>query len=113
MVTGRSAGTVSSNGTSSCFKTLRSAISGSSRSTGSSSRDLPSSTKIIVATAVIGLVIEEMDPDQRGPACQTPSTFPAGSRNVATQRFPSGYGALTTSPPCAAIRPRVASMPLT
>ena len=57
---GRCAGTVSSSGPSSRFSTLRSASSGSSRSTGSSSRSLHSSTRIIAAAAVIGLVIEEM-----------------------------------------------------
>jgi len=36
-------------------------------------------------------------PRQR--CCQTPITFPAGSRNVATHRSPSGYGGSTTSPP--------------
>ena len=40
------------------FSTLRFASSGSSRSTGSSSLSLPSSTSIITATAVIGFVIE-------------------------------------------------------
>src|SRR2546421_8543715 len=59
-VIGRFAGTVSSSGPSSRFNTLRSASSGSQRSTGSSSRSLHSSTRIIVATAMIGLVIEEM-----------------------------------------------------
>src|SRR6266542_5534080 len=37
----------------------------------------------------------------RGPVCHTPMTFPAGSRNVATHRSPSGYGAVTTLPPWA------------
>jgi hypothetical protein len=32
---------------------------------------------------------------QRGPCCQTPMTLPAGSRNVATHRSPSGYGDVT------------------
>jgi Transposase DDE domain len=36
-----------------------------------------------------------------GPCCQTPITFPAGSRKVATRRSPSGYGGVTTSPPWA------------
>jgi len=31
--------------------------------------------------------------------CQTPITFPAGSRKVATPKSPSGYGGVTTSPP--------------
>ena len=59
-VIGRCAGTVSSSGPSRRFRTWRSASSGSSRSTGSSSRSLHSSTRIMVAAAVIGLVIEEM-----------------------------------------------------
>jgi hypothetical protein len=59
-VIGRCAGTVSFRGPSSRRSTLRSASSGSRRSTGSSSRSVHSSTRIIVATAVIGLVIEEM-----------------------------------------------------
>jgi hypothetical protein len=57
-VTARLAGTVSSIGASMARKTLRSASSGSHRSTGSSSRNLHSSTRIIAATAVTGLVIE-------------------------------------------------------
>ncbi len=57
-VTGRLAGTTSSIGPSMLLSTLRSAISGSSRSTGSSRRSLPSSTRIIAATAVIGLVMD-------------------------------------------------------
>jgi hypothetical protein len=36
---------------------------------------------------------------QRGPRCQTPTTFPAGSRKVDTHKSPSGYGCATTSPP--------------
>ena len=59
-VIGRFAGTVSSSGPSSRLSTRRLASSGSSRSTGSSSRSLHSSTRIIAATAVIGLVIEVM-----------------------------------------------------
>ena len=35
---------------------------------------------------------------EREPRCQTPTTFPAGSRNVATHKSPSGYGSVTTSP---------------
>ncbi len=57
---GRLAGTVSSSGPSMRFNTLRLASSGSRWSTGSSSRSLHSSSRIIVATAVIGLVIEVM-----------------------------------------------------
>src|SRR6266446_4585828 len=56
----RFAGSVSSIGPSSRFNTRRSASSGKSRSTGSSSRSLHSSTRIIAAAAVIGLVIEAM-----------------------------------------------------
>src|SRR5665647_142407 len=59
-VIGRIAGTVSWSGPSSRFRTLRSASSGSSRSTGSSRRSLHSSTRIIAAAAVTGLVIDEM-----------------------------------------------------
>jgi hypothetical protein len=59
-VIGRLAGTVSSSGPSNRLRTLRSASSGSSRSTGSSSRSLHSSTRIIAAAAVTGLVMEEM-----------------------------------------------------
>ena len=35
----------------------------------------------------------------RGPCCQTPIAFPAGSRVIATHRSPSGYGSVVTSPP--------------
>jgi hypothetical protein len=35
----------------------------------------------------------------RGPCCQTPIAFPAGSRVIATHRSPSGYGLVVTSPP--------------
>jgi hypothetical protein len=35
----------------------------------------------------------------RGPCCQTPMAFPAGSRVIATHRSPSGYGLVVTSPP--------------
>ena len=59
-VIGRSAGTVSSTGPSMRRTTLRSASSGRSRSTGSSSRTTHSSSRISVATAVTGLVIDEM-----------------------------------------------------
>ena len=59
-VIGRCAGTVSSSGPSMRFKTLRSASSGRSRSTGSSNASAPSSTSIIVARARIGLVIDVM-----------------------------------------------------
>src|SRR5438132_8480418 len=45
------------------------------------------------------------------PCCQTPTTFPAGSRNVATRRSPSGSGGLTTSPPCAPTFPTVSPPP--
>ena len=59
-VIGRRAGTVSSSGPSMRFRTLRSASSGSSRSTGSANATLPSSTSIIVAAARTGFVIEVM-----------------------------------------------------
>jgi len=59
-VIGRFAGTVSPSGPSSRFGTVRWASSGSSRSTGSSSRSLHSSTRIIVAAAAIGLVSDAM-----------------------------------------------------
>ena len=57
--------------------------------------------------------IAALDMRHRGPSCQTPSTLPAGSLNVATQRSPSGYGGLTSAPPLAATRSRAASMPWT
>jgi hypothetical protein len=57
-VIARLAGTVSSIGPSMARSTLRSASSGNQRSTASSRRNLHSSTKIIAATAVTGLVIE-------------------------------------------------------
>ena len=59
-VIGRLAGTVSSSPASIRRSTRRLASSGSSRSTGSSSLNLPSSTSIITAAAVIALVIEAM-----------------------------------------------------
>jgi hypothetical protein len=59
-VIGRLAGTVSSSGPSSFFSTVRLASSGKKRSTGSSSRSVHSSTRIIVAAAITGLVIEAM-----------------------------------------------------
>jgi len=59
-VIARFAGSVSSSVPLSRFKTWRFASSGSHRSTGSSSRSVHSSTRIIVAAAVIGLVMEEM-----------------------------------------------------
>ena len=59
-VIGRYAGTVSSSSASGRFSTCRSASSGSSRFTGSSSRSRHSSTRIMAATAVTGLVIDEM-----------------------------------------------------
>ena len=57
---GRFAGSVSSQWAVEPFSTRRPASSGSSRSTGSSSRSLHSSTRIIAAAAVIGLVMDEM-----------------------------------------------------
>ena len=57
-VIARFAGSVSSSGPSSRFNTWRSASSGNSPSTGSSSRSLHSSTRIIAAAAVTGFVIE-------------------------------------------------------
>jgi hypothetical protein len=59
-VIGRLAGTVLSNGASILVSILRPASSGSNLSTGSSMRTLPSSTRIMVAAAVTGLVIEEI-----------------------------------------------------
>ena len=55
---GRFAGTVSSSGLSIVRRTWRSFSSGSHSSTGSSSRSLHSSTRIMAPTAVIGLVME-------------------------------------------------------
>ena len=46
----------------------------------------------------------------RGPRCQTPMAFPAGSRVIATHRSPSGYGLVVTLPPQSVIRVRVSSM---
>ena len=60
MVIGRWAGTESSSSASGRRSTCRLASSGSSRSTGSSSRSMHSSTQIMPAAAVTGLVIEEM-----------------------------------------------------
>ena len=57
--------------------------------------------------------IAALDMRHRGPSCQAPSTLPAGSLNVATQRSPSGYGGLTIAPPLAATRSKAASMPWT
>src|SRR5438876_8249648 len=51
---------ISSSGLSMRLRTLRFASSGSSGSTGSSRRSFASSTRIIAAAAVIGLVIEAM-----------------------------------------------------
>ena len=59
-VIGRSAGTVSSSGPVGSARTRRSASSGSRSSTGSSRRSRHSSTSISAATAVIGLVVDEM-----------------------------------------------------
>ena len=59
-VIGRCAGTVSSSGPPGRASTRRSASSGSSPSTGSSRRMTHSSTRISAATAVTGLVIDEM-----------------------------------------------------
>jgi len=49
----------------------------------------------------------------RGPCCQTPIAFPAGSRVIATHRSPSGYGLVVTSPPESVTRARVSSMSCT
>ena len=57
---GRLAGTVSSSGPSILRSTRRFANSGSRRSTDSFTSSLPSSTSIMAAAAVIGLVIEAM-----------------------------------------------------
>jgi hypothetical protein len=59
-VISRFAATVSSSGPSIRRSTRRSASSGMSRRTGSSSASLASSTKIKAATAVTGFVIDEM-----------------------------------------------------
>ena len=59
-VIARLAGTVSSSGLSMRLRTLRLASSGSKGSTGSSSRSFASSTRIIAAAAVMGLVIDAM-----------------------------------------------------
>ena len=57
-VIGRAAGTTSSTGLAGVRTTLGSASSGSQRATGSSSAIRPSSTSIMTAAAVIGLVID-------------------------------------------------------
>ncbi|MGA8923980.1 MAG: hypothetical protein WB682_12620 [Candidatus Dormiibacterota bacterium] len=54
-VIGRFAGTVESTGPPTSLSTLRAASSGSNRSTGSSRRNRPSSTRIMAAAAVTGL----------------------------------------------------------
>jgi hypothetical protein len=59
-VIARFAGTVSSSGLSSARRTLRFPSSGRNRSTGPSIRSVASSTRIMAAAAVIGLVIEAM-----------------------------------------------------
>jgi len=46
----------------------------------------------------------------RGPRCQTPIAFPAGSRVIATHRSPSGYGSVVTAPPESVTLARVSSM---
>ena len=59
-VMARRAGTVYSSGPSTRISTRRSASSGSRSSTGSSSRSTHSSTRIIAAAAVTGLLIDAM-----------------------------------------------------
>ncbi len=59
---GDGGGRPDSSGASSGLSTLRCASSGRNSSTGSSSRSLHSSTRIIAAAAVIGFVIEAMRP---------------------------------------------------
>jgi hypothetical protein len=49
----------------------------------------------------------------RGPCCQTPIAFPAGSRVIATHRSPSGYGMVVTSPPESVTLARASSMSCT
>src|SRR5688572_16096679 len=49
----------------------------------------------------------------RGPCCHMPISLPAGSRSVATQRSPSGYGGLTTTLPAACIFSSIMSSPCT
>jgi hypothetical protein len=80
-VIARFAGSVSSSGPSSRFNTWRSASSGNSPSTGSSSRSLHSSTRIIAAAAVTGFVIEAMRKD-----CISLSRIAAAQR-LHTERF--------------------------
>jgi hypothetical protein len=58
MVIGRAAGTTSSTGLAGVRTTFGAASSGSHRSTGSWSAIRPSSTSIMTAAAVMGLVIE-------------------------------------------------------
>jgi hypothetical protein len=49
-------------------------------------------------------------PCTREPCCQTPIALPAGSLVIATQRSPSGYGLVVTSPPASVTRARASSM---
>src|SRR5688572_2123487 len=49
----------------------------------------------------------------RTPCCHMPISLPAGSRSVATQRSPSGYGGLTTTLPAACIFSSIMSSPCT
>ncbi len=91
---GRWAGTVSSRSASGRRSTRRWPSSGSSRSTGSSSRSRQSSTQIMAATAVTGLVMDEMrkivsrrigssEPSAIAP---TASTWPSPRRAIIVTR---------------------------
>ncbi len=86
---GRLAGTVSSSGPLMSFNTWRFASSGRSRSTGSSSRSLPSSTRIMAAAAVIGSDMEAMRKMESRCSladCRT-STWPVTSTSVSPLRW--------------------------
>lgn len=99
-VIGRAAGTTSSTGASGVRTTTGFAISGSHRSTGSSSAIRPSSTSIITAAAVMGLVIEairkiesraigEPPPRAAEPAVSTSTRSPRATSATAPGSEPS------------------------
>lgn len=67
-----------------------------------------------VTPAPVGrLHADRYEAPARGPCCQTPTAFPAGSRVIATHRSPSRYGMVVTSPPESVTRARVSSMSCT
>ena len=84
MVIERSAGTVSSSGPPGSTSTRRSAISGRCSSTGSSSRNRHSSTRVIAATATTGFVIDEMRKIVFGATGREPSSSSAPIASTCT-----------------------------